>query len=123
MKLNSLVSTTWIALSLILAAPAILQAGASSEKKSAPTEAEIITKARTNYPLKTCLVSNESLGSMGDAFAYVHRSPGHTERVVFMCCEGCVDDFKQDPAKFLKKVDDAAAKSGGKKEKKKKSNS
>ena len=40
----------------------------------------------------------------------VHRAAGKPDRVVFLCCEGCSDDFKADPAKFLKKVDEAAAK-------------
>jgi hypothetical protein len=80
--------------------------------KAPQTESEVIAKARANYPLKTCLVSDEGLGSMGDAVAYVHRVAGQPERVVFFCCEGCIDDFKADPAKYLKKVDDAAKKKG-----------
>jgi hypothetical protein len=32
---------------------------------------------------------------------------------VLFCCEGCIEDFKGDPAKFLAKLDAAAkAKSG-----------
>ena len=77
----------------------------------------MIAKARTNYPMKTCLVSDENLGSMGDAVAHVHRAAGKPDRVIFLCCEGCIDDFKADPSKFLKKVDDAAKKSSGDKKK------
>jgi len=77
---------------------------------AAKTDAEIINAARASYPLKTCLVSNEPLGSMGEAAGYIHRAAGKPDRVVFLCCEGCSDDFKADPAKFLKKVDEAAAK-------------
>lgn len=62
------------------------------------------------YPLKTCVVSDEPLGSMGNAVSYTHREAGKPDRVVLFCCEGCVDDFKGDPAKFLKKLDAAAAK-------------
>ena len=40
----------------------------------------------------------------------IHRAAGKPDRVVFFCCEGCSDDFKADPAKFLKKLDEAAAK-------------
>jgi hypothetical protein len=39
---------------------------------------------------------------------------GKPDRVIFLCCEGCIDDFKADPAKYLKKVDDAAKKAPGK---------
>ena len=76
---------------------------------AAKTDAEIIAAARKTYPLKTCLVSNEPLGSMGEASGYIYRAKGQPDRVVFFCCEGCGDDFKANPAKFLAKVDDAAA--------------
>ncbi|MBL9209559.1 MAG: hypothetical protein JNL92_03775 [Opitutaceae bacterium] len=67
-----------------------------------------------NYPLKSCVVSDEPLGSMGDAVKYTHREPGKPDRLVLFCCEGCIEDFKGDPAKFLAKLDAAAkAKSGG----------
>jgi hypothetical protein len=45
---------------------------------------------------------------MGDAVGYIHRAAGQPDRIIFVCCEGCIDDFKADPAKFLKKVDAAA---------------
>ena len=94
--------------SLLLTAGSLLAA--------AKTDAEIIAAARKTYPLKTCLVSNEPLGSMGEAAGYVHRAKGQPDRVVFFCCEGCGDDFKASPAKFLAKVDAAAAGKAGKKE-------
>jgi len=66
-----------------------------------------------NYPLKSCVVSDEPLGSMGDAIKYTHREPGKPDRLVLFCCEGCIEDFKGDPSKFLAKLDAAAkAKSG-----------
>ena len=58
-----------------------------------------------DYPLKTCLVSDEDLESMGGAF--VHKHEGVT---VKFCCEGCVGDFQKDPKKFLAKLE--AAKKG-----------
>ena len=68
-------------------------------------DAALISKARATYPLKTCLVSDEALGSMGEALGYVHRAAGQPDRVVFFCCGGCTDDFKAEPAKFLAKLD------------------
>ena len=53
--------------------------------------------------------ANEALGSMGEASGHIHRTAGKPDRVVFFCCAGCSDDFKADPAKFLKKLDEAAA--------------
>lgn len=106
MKLTSLLSSATLALAL--ATGLSVSAFAADKKGSAPTETEIIAKARATYPLKTCLVSDEPLGSMGDAVGYIHRATGQPDRVIFICCEGCLDDFKANPAKFLAKVDAAA---------------
>ena len=76
-----------------------------------PTDAEVIAKARESYPLKACIVSDEAITNLNDAIAYIHRAPGKPDRVVFFCCEGCTDDFKGDPQKYLKKLDAAADKS------------
>jgi hypothetical protein len=114
MKLNSLLRSLVLALatgfatSLLAAEKHHKHADASAAKKPTPTETEIIAKARASYPLKTCLVSDEPLGSMGEAAPYIHRASGQPDRVVFVCCEGCIDDFKANPAKFLAKVDAAA---------------
>ena len=104
-----IMNTRHLLLTLVLAGLTAVPSFAA-EKPAAKTDAEIINAARANYPLKTCLVSNESLGSMGEAAGYIHRAAGKPDRVVFFCCEGCSDDFKADPAKFLKKLDEAAAK-------------
>lgn len=61
------------------------------------------------YPLKTCLVSDEPLGSMGDSIVYTHKVAGKPDRVVRFCCEGCIEDFRANPEKFLKKLDAAEA--------------
>ena len=72
--------------------------------------------ASADYPLNTCVVSGEDLGSMGDAYDYIHKTEGQPDRLVRMCCEGCVKKFKKDPAKYLARIDaakaEAAAKSG-----------
>lgn len=93
-------------LSLLLAA----FAGAGS--LAAQTETEIIAKARETYPLKTCLVSDEAI-TLADATPHVHRAAGKPDRVIFTCCEGCIDDFKADPAKYLAKLDAAAKAKAG----------
>lgn len=112
MKLKSLIPTTVLALglpvALSLAAEKHATHGSDKKPAASATEAEVIAKARASYPLKTCLVSDEPLGSMGEATPFVHRAAGKPDRVVFFCCEGCSDDFKANPDKFLKKVDDAA---------------
>lgn len=55
------------------------------------------------YPLATCVVSGEKLGTMGKPF--VHHVEG---REVQFCCKACLKDFNKDTKKFLKKLDDAA---------------
>lgn len=95
---------------LVALALAFLTLAPGKTNAAAPSDSEVIAKARASYPLKTCIVSDEPLGSMGDAVAYVHRAAGKPDRVIFLCCEGCTDDFKADPAKFLKKLDAAGSK-------------
>jgi len=59
-----------------------------------------------DYPMKTCVVSGEELGgSMGDAMAYDFNG-----QEVQFCCEGCIEEFKASPEKFVAKVKAAAAK-------------
>lgn len=62
------------------------------------------------YPLKTCVVTDEKLGGMGDAYVFEHEG-----REIKLCCKGCLKDFKKDPAKYVKKIEAAEAKSKAKK--------
>jgi YHS domain-containing protein len=57
------------------------------------------------YPLAVCVVSDEKLGTMGEPKAIVYEG-----REVKFCCPSCEPQFKKDPAKYLKKIDDAAPK-------------
>jgi hypothetical protein len=54
------------------------------------------------YPLKTCVVSGEKLGSMGKPYVFTDG-----DREVKLCCKGCLKDFKKDPAKYTKKIEEA----------------
>ncbi|MBC8325476.1 MAG: hypothetical protein H8E27_07605 [Verrucomicrobia subdivision 3 bacterium] len=51
------------------------------------------------YPLKTCIVSDNDLKSMGDPVVIVHEG----QQIKF-CCKPCIKKFKNDPAKFLAKL-------------------
>ena len=58
------------------------------------------------YPLKTCVVSDEKFGGdMGDPYVFTHEG-----REVKLCCKGCLDDFKKDSAKYVKKMEAAEKK-------------
>jgi hypothetical protein len=52
------------------------------------------------YPLKTCIVSDEDLGSMGDPYVFTHEG-----QEIKLCCKSCQKDFKKEPAKYLKKLE------------------
>lgn len=61
-----------------------------------------VDKKKSDYPLTTCVVSGEKLGEMGKPYVFKHEG-----REVQLCCESCKKDFKKDPAKYLKKLDEA----------------
>ncbi len=48
------------------------------------------------YPLDSCIVSGNTLGSMGDPITLVHEG----QQVKF-CCKPCVKKFKANPGKYL----------------------
>lgn len=51
------------------------------------------------YPLDTCIVSDNELGSMGDSISYNHNG-----QEVKFCCKPCIKKFKKDPEKYFKKI-------------------
>ncbi len=57
------------------------------------------------YPLDKCVVSDEKLDSMGKPYVFKHEG-----REVQLCCKSCLKDFKKDPAKYIKKIEEAEAK-------------
>lgn len=59
-------------------------------------------KQRSQYPLTTCIVAEEELGSMGDAVEIVVAN-----RLVRFCCAGCVDSFMENPGLYIEKLDAA----------------
>ena len=61
------------------------------------------------YTLKTCIVSDEKLGEMGKPFVFDYEG-----REIKLCCKSCQKDFKKDPAKYIKKLEQAEAKEAAK---------
>ena len=57
------------------------------------------------YTLKTCPVSDEKLGEMGDPYVFTHEG-----REIKLCCKSCLKDFNKDSAKFVKKIEKAEKK-------------
>jgi hypothetical protein len=63
-----------------------------------------IAAQKESYPLDTCPVSGEKLGSMGDAVDYLYGT-----RLVRLCCGSCKKTVDKDPAKVFAKIDAARA--------------
>jgi hypothetical protein len=78
------------------AAPAAAPSGAP-----APAAAlePVKVEPSKDYPLKTCVVSGEELGAMGDRVAY---KVGDVE--VQLCCKMCLGKLKADPQKYIAMV-------------------
>lgn len=62
---------------------------------------QIVAATKDAYPLKTCVVSDEELGDMGDPIIYVNRA---TNQMVKFCCGSCLKKFKKDPGTYLPKL-------------------
>jgi hypothetical protein len=77
-----------------------------------------LAQARASYPLTTCSVSGDKLegGDMGKPLDYIYEQPGRPNRLVRFCCKDCLKDFRKNPTKYLKAIDDAAAKRDAKRQ-------
>jgi len=58
------------------------------------------------YPLKTCVVSGEKLGEMGDPYVFTRDG-----QEVKLCCKSCLKDFNKNPSKYMKKIAEGGSKS------------
>ena len=54
------------------------------------------------YPLDKCIVTDEKLGEHGKPYVFTHEG-----QEIKMCCKDCLKDFKKEPAKYLKKIEEA----------------
>jgi nitrous oxide reductase accessory protein NosL len=62
------------------------------------------------YPLDVCAVCGMKLGDMGGKpYTFVYKG-----REIKVCDKSEVDDFKKDPDKYLKAIDEAVAKAKAK---------
>ncbi len=52
------------------------------------------------YPLKTCIVSDNDLDSMGEMASFVYQG-----QVIKVCCKPCIEKFEKNPPKYLKKLE------------------
>jgi YHS domain-containing protein len=67
--------------------------------------ADEVKAEKPAYPLTTCVVSGEKLGSMGKSYVHEHKG-----KEVQFCCKSCLKSFDKDPAKYLAKIEKATKK-------------
>ena len=68
------------------------------------------TRGRRTAPAgisATCVVSGEKIGEDPSMQPYVFT---HEGREIKLCCKSCLKDFKKEPAKYVKKIEEAEAK-------------
>lgn len=90
MKLLTKFAAVGLAAAYLAAPFTAMAADKSADKKDAKAKA---------YPLETCIVSDEKLGSMGDPYVFTHEG-----QEIKLCCKSCQKEFKKTPNKFLNKL-------------------
>jgi hypothetical protein len=65
----------------------------------ASTDSSTTDGAVRPYPLDTCIVTDNALGSMGDPITKVYDG-----QEIKFCCKPCVAEFEANPAEFLKNL-------------------
>ncbi len=64
----------------------------------------LVQQQLMHYPLDTCIVSGEKLGSRGEPVNHVHKN-----RLVRFCCPDCIGAFEKKPAEYLRALDERIA--------------
>jgi hypothetical protein len=94
--LKSILTVTLLA-GMALAITSCASTGGST---AAPSSATASTGGGTkSYPLKTCIVTDNDLGSMGDEQRIVYQG-----QEIKFCCKPCEAKFLKNPAKYLAKI-------------------
>jgi YHS domain-containing protein len=81
-------------------APAVAQGDHSQHLSAASSESQAAAYLGDPYPLNTCPVTGEELGSMGGAVSYVYAG-----REIRFCCAPCIKSFERNPDSYLKQID------------------
>jgi len=89
---------------IILTTAAFYSASFAADSKAEKEPAKKTAKVKP-YSLKTCVVSDEKLGEMGEPFVFTYQG-----REIKTCCKDCRKDFDKNPTKYLKKMDAAEKK-------------
>ncbi|MCF6287035.1 MAG: hypothetical protein L3K26_17890 [Candidatus Hydrogenedentes bacterium] len=74
---------------------------ANQESYMEKVDAAIVEQQTPFYPTEKCVVSGEKIGGdMGDPIEFVYQN-----RLVRLCCKGCIKKLKADPDKYLAELD------------------
>jgi YHS domain-containing protein len=98
MKLLSKLTAALLTATFLAAPVASFATDAAKDTTDKKTE-------KSKYPLKTCVVSDEKLGDMGDPYVFTYEG-----KELQLCCKSCKKDFDKNPKKFVKKLTDAEKK-------------
>ena len=82
--MKTVITTAAAVLLLVWGVQALAGETKKSDTKKAP------------YPLKTCVVSGDSLDAMGEPYVYEHKG-----QEVRFCCKECLPKFNEDPDKYV----------------------
>lgn len=83
-----------IILTLALASSSLLLNSCATNSSGITAQAGV-----TPYPLKTCVVTDSKLGSMGDPVTKIYNG-----QEIKFCCAPCVKKFENNQAKYLAKL-------------------
>jgi hypothetical protein len=75
---------------------------ATSEEYLEKLDKAVVAKQSADYPLDTCVVSGEPLGSMGEPINVVVNG-----ELVKLCCKGCVKKLEMNPGDYMPKLHSA----------------
>lgn len=75
---------------------------ADPAKYLAKVDQQMIQQQLPFYPLETCPVTGEKLGSMGQPVDVIYKN-----RLVRFCCNGCIKELQKDPGKIIAKLNEA----------------
>ena len=71
----------------------------ASKTSGAASSSSVATSGIKPYPLNTCIVTDNKLGSMGAVVTKTYKN-----QEVKFCCKACVKKFDANPEKYLKKI-------------------
>jgi YHS domain-containing protein len=77
----------------------------SPDKVLAKLDEAVVARDKKIYPLKTCIISGDTLGDGAVDFVFANR-------LVRFCCGGCKKKFEKDPTGNLAKIDAGMKKAG-----------